>query len=378
MSALNVRPVRSRSDRKRFIRFEWEMNSALEQWVPPLLADRRKLMDINKHPFYLHADVCFFLAERDGQVVGRIAAILNENHNREHREKIGFFGFFECVEEQEVADRLFAAACGWLERKGVSAVRGPASPSVNHEYGLLIDGFDDAPAVIMPYNPRYYARLIEGAGFVKERDLFTYKLDHEKVMTGKFVRVAGLIKERAGLTIRTLNMANYDAEVSLIRELYQKAWQRNWGAVPMTGGEFRLLAKDLKPVIRPELVLFAELRGKPIGFSLSLPDFNQVLRSNRRGWLLTAALRMLFLRKKINRIRILVLGVLPEHLRTGAGSLLMYETGRRSVSVGYGKGEAGWVLEDNIMMNRAAEFMNGSRSKIYRIYQKNISTAKEQ
>lgn len=378
MSSLVVRPLRSRRDRKAFIRFEWAMNSALEHWVPPLLADRRSLIDRKRNPFYHHADAEFFLAERDGRTVGRIGAILNENHNREHRERIGFFGFFDCVDDQAVADALFAAACEWLKGKNVTAVRGPASPSVNHEYGLLVEGFDDPPTVLMPYNPRYYARLIENAGFRKVRDLYTYSLEHEKVMSERFVRVGRLLREREGLTIRTLNMAEYETEVALIMDLYAKAWQRNWGAVPMSEAELKALAKALKPVIRPELVLFAESAGKPIGFALSLPDFHQALRSNRRGWLLTGILCLLFLRKKIDRIRILVLGVLPEHLRTGAGSLLMYETGKRSIGIGYGRGEAGWVLEDNVMMNRAAGFMNGTRSKIYRIYQKDISTAKEQ
>ncbi len=378
MPQITVRPVASRSDRNCFIRLQWTMNARLAGWVPPLLADRRKLLDRDRHPFYRHADAEFFIAELDGVPSGRIAAIVNHNHNTEHGENIGFFGFFECVEDQAVADALFGAAVEWLRARKVTAVRGPANPSVNDEYGLLVDGFDDPPTVIMSFNPPYYGRLVESAGFTKVRDLFTYELRSETFISAKLERVTARLKEREGLTIRPMNMEDFSGEVARIRDLYARAWQKNWGAVPMTDAEFDNLARELKPVLRPELILFAEFRGEPVGFALSLPDFNQALKYNRRGWFLTALLCLIFLRKKINRVRILVLGVLPERLKTGAGSLLMYETGKRAMALGYPLGEAGWILEDNVMMNRAAEFMNGRRTKVYRIYEKSITPPKEQ
>jgi len=372
MSQITVRPVRSRSDRKCFIRLQWAMNSRLPAWVPPLLMDRRKLMDTARNPFYRHADAEFFIAERSGVPSGRIAAIVNRNHNAEHGENIGFFGFFECADDQDVADALFATATEWLRARKVTAVRGPASPSVNDEYGLLVEGFDDPPTVIMSYNPPYYGRLVERAGFAKVKDLYAYELHKETFVSEKLERVTSRLREREGLTIRPMNVKDFWKEVGVIRELYGKAWQRNWGAVPMTDDEFDSLARDLKSVLEPELILFAEFRGEPVGFALSLPDLNQALKFNRRGWLLTGLLCLLFFRNKINRVRILVLGVLPDRLKTGAGSLLMYETGKRANALGYPVGEAGWILEDNVMMNRAAEFMSGKRTKVYRIYEKSI------
>ncbi|HLF14294.1 MAG TPA: hypothetical protein VI932_05345 [Bacteroidota bacterium] len=346
------------------------MNSRLEHWVPPLLMERRKLMDRKRNPFFLHSEAEFYIAERDGKPVGRIAAILNSNHNREHAENIGFFGFFECADDREAANALFAAAEEWLRAKRVAAARGPANPSVNDEYGLLVEGFDDTPAVRMSYNPPYYAKLVEGAGYSRARDLYAYELHEETFVTEKLARVSARLMEREALTIRPLNMKDFQGEIETIRGLYAAAWQHNWGAVPLTREEFDALAGDLKSVLEPGLVLFAESAGKPVGFALSLPDYNQALRYNRTGWFLTGLFCLIFLRKKITRVRILVLGVLPDRLRTGAGTLLMYETGRRANAMGYPVGEAGWVLEDNIMMNRAASFMNATRTKVYRIYEK--------
>lgn len=370
MSSLTVRPVRSRPDLDRFVRVQWTLNAGHAAWVPPLRRDVRARLDRAKNPFFLHAQAEYFLAERGGNAVGRIAAIVNENHRKEHGEDAGFFGFFECADDPEAARALFAAAEGWLRERGMTVVRGPANPSVNDEYGLLVEGFDDTPAVLMPWNPPHYARLIEGAGYARARDLYAYALHQKTFVTEKLARVTAKLREREGITIRTLRMEDFHGEIDRIRELYAAAWQHNWGAVPLTREEFDALARNLKPVIEPRLVLFAESAGKPVGFALSLPDYNQALRANRSGRMLTGLLCLLFLRKRIRRVRILVLGVLPERLRSGAGSLLMYETGRQANELGYPEGEAGWVLEDNVMMNRAAAFMNAVRTKVYRIYEK--------
>jgi len=329
-------------------------------------------MDKEKNPFYKHSEAEFFLAHREGELVGRIGAIVNHNHNKEHNENIGFFGFFECINDQSVADALFGTATKWLKARGVTAVRGPANPSVNDEYGLLIDGFDRPPVILMPYNPPYYATLIEKAGFKKIKDLYAYHVSKEHVMTEKLQRVSEMVRQREGLTFRSLNMNDFDNEVARIKEVYNRAWQYNWGAVPMTDDEFLALAKDLKPVVVPELVVIAEYKGEPIGFSLSVPDLNIVLKHNKRGYLLPGLFRMMCQKKKINWVRILVLGVVRERQRTGAASVLFYETARRGIGLGYFDGEASWVLEDNTMMNRAAELMKGDRYKTYRIYQMSL------
>ncbi|MFI5251362.1 MAG: GNAT family N-acetyltransferase [Bacteroidota bacterium] len=373
MSSLTVRPISSKKDTKDFIKFQWDIYKEYPNWVPPLLMDRRKLMDRDKNPFYKHADAEFYLAFRDGKIVGRIGAIINHNHNKEHKEIIGFFGFFESINDQSVADELFKTAIEWMKKKGVSAVRGPASPSVNDEYGLLIEGFEFPPVLLMSYNPPYYAKLIEAAGFKKAKDLYAYQVVQESVFDPKLVRMSEIIKQREGLTFRTLNMDDFDGEVKRIKDLYNRAWQYNWGAVPMTDEEFDALAKDLKPVVIPEFVIIVEFKGEPIGFSLSLPDLNIALKHNKNGHLLTGLMYMMLFKKKIHRARIMVLGVVKEFQRTGAGGVLFYETARRGIDLGYYEGEASWVLEDNVMMNRGAELMHGKRWKTYRIYEKSIT-----
>ncbi|MEW6511379.1 MAG: hypothetical protein AB1428_10505 [Bacteroidota bacterium] len=370
MNNLRVRPVLSKADEKRFIKFQWVPYAGNPYWVPPLLMDRRKLIDRKNNPFYHHAAMELFLAERDGEIVGRIGAVVNDNHNKEHEENIGFFGFFECIDDQEVANALFDAAAGWLRNKGVTAMRGPASPSVNDEYGLLIEGFDRLPAVLMTYNPPYYQRLVETYGFAKAQDLFAYYIHKDKVFNERFTRIADVVNKREGLKIRQLDMSRFDEEVRLIRELYSRGWSRNWGEVPMTEDEFNYVAKDLKAVVDPRLVIIAESKGKPVGFGMTLPDINQILVRNRHGWLVPAIIRLLLLKKKVDRVRIVILGVLPEYGNSGIGAALFYETGRRCVAYGYPHGEASWVNEDNVMMNRGAELMQATVDKRYRIYQK--------
>jgi hypothetical protein len=370
MNPLVIRPVLTKRDERAFIRFQWVPYRGNPCWVPPLLMDRRRLIDRGKNPFYKHSSLAMWLAERDGAIVGRIGAIVNENHIKEHNEKVGFFGFFECLDDREASNTLFQTACRWLKEQGMEAVRGPANPSVNDEYGLLIEGFDLPPTIMMPYNLPYYARLIEDAGLKKIKDLFAYEMNSTRVFTDKLVRGAEIVKKRTGLTIRTIDMSHFEREVKLIRELYTRGWSRNWGEVPMTEEEFAALAKDLKMVIEPRIVIIAEIKGKPVGFGLSLPDYNQILIKNRRGYLLPALIRLLLFKKRVRFSRVLVLGVLPEYMNTGIGGTLFYELGRRSVEAGYPSGEASWVLEDNVMMTRGAEMMNGVLWKKYRLYQK--------
>jgi len=369
MSAITVRPVASRKDEMRFIKFQWEPYRGNPYWVPPLIMDRKKLIDRAHNPFYKHAAMELFLAEREGKTVGRIGAIINDNHNKEHNENIGFFGFFECIDDQQVANALFDAARKWITARGATAIRGPASPSVNDDYGLLIDGFDKPPAILMVYNPPYYQTLIEKYGFRKAKDLYAYRVKEETVLVDKLVRVSEMIKKREGLVFRTIDMKNFHREVATIRELYNKGWERNWGEVPMTEEEFAYVAKDLKPIVDPELVIVAELRGRPVGFALSLPDLNMVFRKNKHGWLIPGLIRLLLFKRSINFVRIIILGVLPEYLNTGIGGVLFYETARRGIARGYNQGEASWVNEDNLMMNRGAAMMNGERWKTYRVFE---------
>jgi GNAT superfamily N-acetyltransferase len=371
-STLTIRPVLTAKDKAVFIKFPWTIYDGNPCWVPPLLSDRKKLIDTRKNPFYKHAQLSLLLAERDGTVVGRIGAIVNDNHIKEHNEKVGFFGFFECNDDQPVASALFDAAAAWLRERGMKTMRGPASPSVNDEYGLLVQGFDKLPAILMPYNPPYYARLIEGSGFTKAKDLYCYEVRSHRVFTEKFTRVSEMFKKRSGVVFRSINMKDFDNEVERIRDMYNRGWARNWGAVPMTKEEFEYAAKDLKAIVNPDLVVIAEMKGQPVGFGLSLPDLNLVLKDNKRGYLLPALVRLVLFKKRINRVRIVILGVVPEHRNSGIGGVLFYETAVRGVRNGMHQGEAGWVNDDNTMMIRGAEMMNGERYKTYRLYERQL------
>jgi len=369
MSTIEIKPVVSKQDVNRFIKLPWKLYANDPMWVPPLLMDRKKLIDKKNNPFYQHAEAEFFLAYRDGELVGRIGAIINHHHIKEHKENLGFFGFFESINDQNVANALFKTAREWLKQHGMTAMRGPANPSVNDEYGLLVDGFNRPPVILMPYNPPFYGNLIEGAGIPKIKDMYAYNVSRDKVFTERFIKIAEGVRKREGMTFRSIDMKKFKEEVDAIKRLYNRAWQYNWGAVPMTDAEFDYLAHDLKQVIVPELIVIAEFKGEPIGFALAIPDLNIALKYNKSGRLLTGIYHMLRHKKKINWARILVLGVIPERLKTGAGTVLFFETARRCIENGYPEGEASWVLEDNVMMNRAAEFLNGDRYKTYRLYQ---------
>jgi len=369
MAEVTIRAVESSRDMKRFIKFQWVPYKENPVWVAPLLMDRRKVLDRKKNPFFKHSEGEYFLAEREGKVVGRIAAILNNNHNRQHNENIGFFGFFECIDDQAVANALFDAAKKWLALKGVDAIRGPASPSVNDEYGMLIEGFHLPPAILMAYNPPYYPALVENYGFTKIKDLYTWFLHSDKVFSDKLVRVSELAKQRQGLVFRSFVMKDFANEVAKVHDLYTRGWEANWGEVPLTDDEFAYMAADLKLIVNPELVVFAEVKGKPVGFGLTLPDYNQILKDNKHGWLLPALIRILLFKKRITYARVVMLGVLPEFRNAGIGGVLFYETGRRITRNGMPCGEASWVLEDNLMMNRGAQMMQGEIVKKHRLYQ---------
>jgi hypothetical protein len=313
MSTLTIRPVLTKSDFRRFVNFEWVPYEGNPHWVPPLRLDRNKTLDRKKNPFFQHSAMEMYLAERDGTVVGRVAAITNDNHVKAHNEKVGFFGFFECLDDQEAANALLHAAAAWVKGQGMEAIRGPVSPSVNDLYGLLTEGFDLPPTILMTYNPPYYRELIERAGFASIKELYAYYVVKEKVFSEKMVRVSEVVKQRTGVTFRPINMKNFQKEVETIHELYTRGWEANWGEVPMTDAEFDFLAKDLKPVVDPRAVVIAEIKGKPVGFSLCLPDLNMILKDNRRGYLLPALLRILLFKRRIDFVRIIVLGVLPEY-----------------------------------------------------------------
>jgi GNAT superfamily N-acetyltransferase len=373
--AIVVRQISSIKDKKAFVRLLWDIYQGDPNWVAPLMMDRLKLIDEVKNPFYRHADVAWFLAEDEGRPVGRIAAIVNNNHNSFYHDRVGFFGFFESYHDQKIADALFKSAEAFLRSKGMTASRGPANPSFNDEAGLLVEGFDRPPVMLMTYNPKYYAELIEHAGYKKEKDLYAWALSQEGAHSAKLERVAKALQERNKITVRSFDKKHFAREVDIIKRIYNAAWENNWGFVPFTDAEMDFLAADLKQVFDPDIVLFAEMNGEPVGFGLSLPDINQSFHAGSTippgiMNLPSGVWKLLTKKKAIDTVRILVLGVLKEFRGRGIDALLYWETMERAKKKGYNFGEASWVHEDNEPMNRAAQMMNGKKYKTYRVYEK--------
>jgi GNAT superfamily N-acetyltransferase len=335
------------------------------------------LLSRDRNPFFEHGEAEYFLAERDGRPVGRIAAISNRLHNETHLDRVGFFGFFECALDQAAADALLAAAAGWVRDRGHEVLRGPASFSVNDECGLLVNGYDTPPTLMMPHNPPFYRDLIERAGFTKAKDLLVYRGGYEGCyipVPERLARATELIRQRQGITLRALDMANFEAEVERIKRLYNACWEKNWGFIPMTDHEIDHLARQFKPVVIPDLVPFAERDGQIIGFGLALPDLNEVLRHNRSGRIFPAALQILWAlkREKLRRCRIALLGILPEYRGRGVDAMLYHWIWTRSAQHGITWGEAGWILEDNPAMNAGLEKMNFTVYKTYRLYDRAV------
>ena len=368
-SALRVAPVETRADLKRFIDLPWAIYRGDPHWVPPLKRDVRAAFDPEKHPFHLHSEAQPYLAVRGGEVVGRICAIRNRNHEALHEEAVGFFGWFECVDDSEVAEALFDAVRGWLRERGLSAMRGPASFSTNEITGLLVDGEKGLPALLLAHNPPWYPGLLEGCGLRKVKDLYAWNIVEGNWPEHLF-RAEKLVTRRYGTRVRTLDMSRFDEELLLIRRLYNSAWERNWGFVPMTDAEMDHMAAELKPIIDPELALFAETPdGEVIGFALALPDFNQVLHKLNGRLTPLALAKILWYKRRVTRLRVLILGLLSEWRGKGIDVLLYLAIFRNGTAAGMREADLSWILEDNQKMNAAIERLGGRIYRTYRVYE---------
>ena len=379
-SDIRVVPVTTKEQTSAFGRFPWRVYKDDPLWVPPIYGDYLVLSATEKHPFWEHSEGRHFLAMRDNEVVGTISAIINRRHNEIHEDKVGFFGFFEVLEEYAIAEALLNAAADWLREKGMEAIRGPENPSQNEEVGLLVDGFDRPRVVMMTYNPPYYQDYIERAGFGKAQDLYAWLIrtdvfdkDVQK-LPRKFVRVAEQARQRENLVVRKMRMKTYDDEVEIAKYIYNSAWEKNWGFVPFTDPEIEHLAKELKLIIDPDLVYIAELDGKPVGISLGIPDVYQAMlkaRPQPNNWSLPLTLvKFLLNRGKIDTFRLMIMGVVPEYRALGIDSLFYVETARSAFAKGYEYCEMSWILESNDMMNRIIERLGGEIYKTYRVYEK--------
>ena len=388
-SPVAVRPVTTAAELERFIDLPYRLHRGDPLWVPQLRMDVRTLLSRKKNPFFQHAEAEYYTAERRyggtaasgtrsavptyrrggerWEVVGRIAAIHNRKHNEFHDDRVGFFGFFESVNDQAVANALFDTAAAWLKPRGLDTMRGPASFSTNDECGLLVDGFDTPPTLLNPHNPEYYVSLAEGAGFIKQKDMYQYRTVDPNMPDELIARVKRLAA-RQNITIRHLNKKDWDAEIERIKRLYNAAWERNWGFVPMSDAEIDHLAAQLKPVVVPELVPFVEKDGQVIGFAAALPDLNVALKTNPSGRLFPGILKILWAARKVTRIRILLLGLLKEYRRTGADVLMYHWIWEKGYALGYRWAEAGWILDDNTPMRNGIERLGFEAYKTLRLY----------
>lgn len=370
MGGVEIVTVDNRS-LKEFIEFQYRLYKDDPLFVPQPRIAVKDLLNRQKHPFYKNADMEMFLARRDGQTVGRIAAIYDRANNRYHEEKAGFFGFFECINDQAVANALLDAARQWTKGRGAVCLRGPVSPSTNYECGLLVEGFDSSPMVMMTYNPRYYQALLEGAGMHKAKDLLAYVSHAQKIKMEKIDRVADRALKQNGVTVRPIDMKNFDAEVDRVWGLYGAAWSKNWGFVPMSKEEFHLMGKDMKMILKPNLVLIGEKEGRPVGFALALPDVNQALKPAGGHLFPLGLLKILYYQRLVKSVRVLALGVVEEFRTTGLGAAFYALLVKNARELGFGECEMSWILEDNVLMNRSIELMGAKRYKTYRIYEWN-------
>ncbi|MFQ5846176.1 MAG: GNAT family N-acetyltransferase [Candidatus Methylomirabilales bacterium] len=364
---MEVFPVVTDRDLHAFLHLPWRIYRGDPHWVPPLLLEQRQLLT-RQHPFFEKAEIRLFLAREGGEVVGRIAAIVDHHFLESHHEPVAFFGFFECLNDRSATRELFGAVQEFLRGKGMQAIRGPVNPSMHDPCGLLIDGFESAPVFLMPYNPPTYSDLLEEVGCRKVKDLLAYTLRIWTDPPPKVLRSAEEARRR-GIQVRQIDLKRLGDEVRIICELYNTAWQNNWGFTPMTQAEAEWMAKNLRLLIVPSLTLIAEAEGNPIGFLMLLPDYNQAVRhlNGRLGPL--GFLKFLWYRRRIRDVRLLLLGMRPAYRGKGVDSLLNLTAFQALKQKGYIQAEISWILEDNWVVLRMAERLGGALYKRYRIYE---------
>jgi len=373
MAQIEVRKIQNKRDLKAFIRLPWAIYNGNPNWVPPLIADVKKILDKSSHPFYKHSDAEFFIAHQNGKVVGRIAAIENRRHNKFHKENIAFFGFYEAFDDVEITRALMGKVEEWARERKFTALRGPMNPSTNDSVGMLLKGFDSPPRILMPYNPSYYNTQMEEAGYRKCEDLFAYKMHTYEKLNPAIRSLAESVRSKPNICVRSIDLKNFWQEAEIIKTIYNDAWVSNWGFVPLTDDEFRFIAKELKQIIDPEYALILEVDKVPVAFALSLPDINQALIKINGRLLPFGLLKLLYHSRNIDILRIWGLGIIKEmqHKR-GLAPLLYTETYNRAERNGISFGEFSWILESNIPMNAAARNMGGKVYKSYRIYEKGL------
>lgn len=379
MAPVEVSRVNSARERNAFIKFPWRIYQKDSAWVPPLILERKAFLDRKNHPFYQHGDAALFLARsrgRGSEVVGRIMASDDPNYNALHRSNVGCIGLFESVQDRQVAAALFDAAFGWLRGKGRNEVLGPIDYSTNYVCGLLIDGFQHPPTLLTSHNPPYYSELFESCGFKKEIDFYAWWFSDPAAAVVRLRKLAARLQSRMDFTIREGDLRNLSAEGERLRLIYNEAWKGNWGFVPFTEAEFAHLTKEMKPLLRADLSLVAEIDSEPIGFILGLPDINVALQKIN-GRLTTFGIpigltKLLYHKARLKTVRLIAMGVRPKFRRHGVAEMLVLSIIEKGmINCGF-TGELSMTLENNVMINRFLASIGAKRYKTYRIYRKTI------
>jgi GNAT superfamily N-acetyltransferase len=377
VSKIEISEVTSRPERDAFIKFQWQIYANDPAWVPPLILERKAFLDRKRHPFYRHGDAALFLARKDGKILGRIMASDDPNYNSLHESNIGCFGLFECIDDRDVAAALFEAAATWLRKRGRDEIIGPIDYSTNYVCGLLIDGFQFPPTILTAHNPPYYRQLIEACGFTKAKDWYAWWFADPSKAVGHLRRLATRVHRQSPVTLRPANLKNLRDESGRLREIYNQAWEKNWGFVPFTAAEIEFMTNELKPLLVPEFAWIAEIGNEPVGFTLCLPDINVVLRELNgrltRFGLPIGLIKLLLYKKRIKKGRLIALGVVEKYRRAGIAEMLVLRVMEETMIKRGITGELGMTLEDNFMINRFLEAIGAHRYKTYRIYRKSIA-----
>lgn len=365
------------TDRKlleRFLRLPYAIYGDDPHVVFPLLGEQRKFLDRGHNPFFEHAETELWLAQRDGRDIGRVSACIDATSNAHHREKVGLYGFYEAYDDAEAAAALLGAAGDWIRARGMDTMRGPGCFTSNHDwYGLQVAGRFDRPMIGMPYNPRYYEKHFTDFGLAGAMDLFAWWIETDGRLPEKMQEMIDRVLARPGLVIRPFDMRNFLAEASLVRGLYNACWSDNWGFIPLSDAEFAYMAKDMKTLVDADFLLVAEMNGKPVGFSLTIPDFNQATQPLRGHLLPFGWLKFLLGKRKIDSARTILMGVLPEYRKMGIDMAMVYRTMQAAFAKGITRGECSWILAENRAMNRILEGYGADCYKTYRVYEKKLA-----
>lgn len=375
-TSIQIIPLtRAPKDVDRFLKVAYPIYAADPHWVAPILSDLKRVFT-DANPLFGHATMRLWVARRDGRDLGRIAGILDPHYNQAQRTNAAFFGFFECLDDQAVSHALFEAVLGWARQQGVSTLLGPMNPTTNDECGLLVEGFDSSPVLMMPYNPRYYADLIAADGYRKAKDLLAFSFDLASTPMGRFERLASKFQKREpDIRIAPIRKAGLETALSKVKEVYNAAWQANWGFVPMTDAELDFMAGRLKPLLTEGLAYVAETPHAPVGFLLALPDFNQAFQPLRGRLLnprIVGVLPYLFGWKVPDVVRVITLGVSPGYRGRGIEAAMLAEGLRTGFKLGFKRVEASWILEDNIAVQRVIGLFGGKPYKTYRVYEREV------